>query len=49
MGTDNVIFLIQIITAIIVCAILLLGGILIFMIYKNKKKIWKMKKIIRRI
>lgn len=38
MGTDNVIFLIQIITAIIVCAILLLGGILIFMIYKNKKK-----------
>ena len=37
MGTNSAIFWIQIITAIIVFAILILGGILFFLILKNKK------------
>lgn len=38
MGTNSTIFWIQVITAIIIFAILILGGILFFLIYKNKKE-----------
>ena len=37
MGTDNSIFWIQLITGIISFAIIILGGILVFLLYKNKK------------
>ena len=38
MGTDNTIFWIQLITVIIAFAIIVLGGILCFLLYKNKKE-----------